>query len=413
VSLQVRLALAFASVALFTAAAIALVSPYVIARGFAHLEGQTVVAVSPVTDAGGGGGRQGAGGPPAGAGPAARAAQVQQDTTLTVLAVALAAAALASLAGALVAQRLVRPLRSLEEAAAAVASGELGRRSGVAERSDEVGSVGRSFDRMALELQRSQAARQRLLQDAAHELRTPLAVIEATASAVADGVYEAEPRHFATIRNQTRLMMRVVEDLRTVGLAEEGRLSLHRERWPVSDLVDAVAGDFRARARGSAIELRVRAVPGVEIFADRDRLAQALGVYLDNALRHTPAGGSVEVGARLVQVASGERIRIEVADTGPGIAQADLPWIFERFYQAHPARDHFTGSSGLGLTIARAIAEAHGGTVGAANRSAGAPSAGNASTGGSDPATPSSGATFWVELPVAPGSPSSVAVSTG
>lgn len=419
-SLRLRLALAFAGVALATGLVVAIVAPFVIGRGFARLEsdGSTAQVTSPP----GQGGRQAAGGPPAGYGPTARAAQVQQDTTVTVIVVALGAAIAASLAGIVVAGRIVRPLRSLEDAASAVASGDLGRRSGVAGRHDEVGSLGRSFDGMASELQRSDETRRRLLQDAAHELRTPLAVIDATASAIADGVYEPDERHLATIRDQSRLLARIVDDLRTIGLAEGGRLSLHRQRVRVDQLVTSVADAFQARAAAAGVELTVAPLPAAAIDADRDRLRQVLGALLDNALRHTPSGGHVHVSAGVGPGSDGN-VRIAVADTGPGIAPRDVPRLFDRFYQADRARDRSTGTSGLGLAIVRAIVEAHGGTVGAANRTdehatgdpvdaAGAPGGATSASGTAAGATGmiaggpgvtagTSGAVFWIELPAA------------
>jgi two-component system sensor histidine kinase BaeS len=390
VSLRFRLALAFAAVALATGLAVAIAAPFVIGRGFARLEsdGAAVQATFPP----GQGPRQAAGGPPAGYGPAARAARVQQETTLTVIVVALGAAIVASLAGIVVAGRIVRPLRSLEDAASAVASGDLRRRSGLAGRNDEVGSLGRSFDSMAAELQRSDEARRRLLQDAAHELRTPLAVIDATASAIADGVYAPDERHLATIRDQSRLLARIVDDLRTIGLAEDGRLSLHRQQIRVDHLVSSVVDAFQARAAAAAVMLSMGPLPAAAIDGDRDRLRQVIGALLDNALRHTPSGGRVDVSASAGPEAGGNA-RIEVADTGPGIAPQDMPRLFDRFYQADRARDRSTGTSGLGLAIVRAIVEAHGGTVGAANRTDGPASRGAAAR--------TSGAVFWIELPLA------------
>ncbi len=437
-TLRVRLALGFAAVALATGAVVALSAPFVIQHGFSRLEADMTVSGP---RAGTSGARPGAGGPPEGAGPAARAAQIQQDTTLTVIAVALAAAVVASLAGALVAGRIVGPLRSLETAAAAVAAGDLRRRSGVADRPDEVGSLGRSFDHMAEELQRADESRRRLLQDAAHELRTPLAVIDATASALSDGVYEPDQRHFSTIRDQSRQLARVVEDLRTIGLAEDGRLSLRVERVRVDRIVGSVVDAFRARAAQAGVELAMAPPAEATVDADPDRLGQALGVLLDNAIRHTPAGGSVHVtvhvpGAAMATVAPAatthgadrhppvsapaatvapapaatgagrqasppgtppapDRVRVEVTDTGPGIAAADLPRIFDRFYQADRARDRSTGTTGLGLAIARAIVQAHGGAIGAMNR------ADAARTEVGDPAAVGTGAIFWIELPLA------------
>ena len=248
-SLRLRLAVTFAFVALITAAAVALATPTIVGRGFAQIE----------SDASGMPGPGSARGPGAMAGMHAQ--QVQQETSVTLIAIAIAAAAGASLIGVLLAQRIAGPLSTLGVAAAAVARGDLGRRSGLGRRGDEIGSLGRSFDTMAGELQQAQAARQRFFQDIVHELKTPLAVIDATTNAVIDGVYDHEDRHLQTIRDQSRLLARIVDDLRTIGLAESGDLPLRKGPVPVRGLIDAVAQSFAARAQASGIRLDPDASP--------------------------------------------------------------------------------------------------------------------------------------------------------
>ena len=313
----------------------------------------------------------------------------QETTILRLILAAIAAAVVASLFGLLAAGRLVRPLTRLEQAAAAVARGDLGRRSGLADRSDEFGQLGRSFDTMAGELQAAEETRRRFLQDAAHELKTPLAVIEATSSAILDGVYTPERRHLETIRDQSRVLARIVDDLRTISLAEGGHLPLERSPLDIRAVLDSVCAGFEARAAGSLIKLSVEAPDGLIVDADPDRLRQAIGALVDNALRHTPEDGSLDIvatGSTLgIAVASRAGppksvVRLAVEDTGPGIPADSLPRIFERFYQADPSRSRGTGTSGLGLSIVRALAEAHGGRAGAENRTEG-------------------GARLWIELP--------------
>jgi two-component system sensor histidine kinase BaeS len=395
--LAVRLAIAFAVVAVATAVAVAIAAPPIVGRGFAMMQA-TGSAGGPGAGmgAGHGAGGQGQGGglgqgggqgPGGGAGtsasgtgtPGAYLAQAQAETTQTIMLVALVAAAVASLLGIVIARHLARPLERLEEAAAAVAQGDLGARSGIAGRGDEFGSLGRSFDAMAADLERGEAARRRFFQDAAHEMKTPLAVIDATAAAVMDGVYEHDDRHLATIREQARLLRRVVDDLRTISLADAGALALRLAPVPADDVVEAVADSFAARAAAARIELVVAPGAGGSpvVLVDRDRLAQALATMVDNALRFAPAGGHVLVG----RVQGGEgMIRFQVADDGPGVPPDDLPHVFDRLYQADAGRDRGTGTSGLGLAIARAIADAHGGGVGAENR-------------------PEGGVAFWLEVP--------------
>ncbi len=383
-TLRVRLALAFALVALLTAAAVALTAPAIVGRGFAAVE-----ADGSVPGAGRGQGQ----GPGPGAG--LHAQQVQQETTLTIIVVAIAAAGVASLFGLALATRMTRPLGRLEDSAAAVARGRLDARSGLDRRTDEIGSLARSFDTMAAELQTTEVARRRFFQDAAHELKTPLAVIDATTSAVIDGVYQHDDRHLETVRDQARLLGRIVDDLRVVSLADAGVLPLRREVLDVAAIMATTARDLGARATASGIRIDVAdpevptgsgeagtpvsraGSPPLTVSADPDRLRQVIAALLDNALRHTPQGGRIRLSAG---PAGAGRTRIDVVDSGPGIAADDLPHVFERFYQADAARDRSTGTSGLGLAIVRALVEAHGGAVRAASE-------------------PGGGARFEVELP--------------
>jgi two-component system sensor histidine kinase BaeS len=393
-SLRWRIALGFALVALATAAVIALATPPIVTQGFSDVDldsdgggpATAATAQAPLAtgeDSGDAGTTVTL--PPAPSSPSGSTpGQAQQTTIVRLLLAAAAAAAAASLLGLLAASRLVRPLTRLEEAAIAVAGGDLGRRSGLAERSDEFGQLGRTFDSMAGQLQLADETRRRFLQDAAHELKTPLAVIDATSSAILDGVYTPERRHLETIRDQSRVLARIVDDLRTISLAEGGNLPLDRRPQDVRRVLDSVAAGFEAQAAATSIKLSVEAPQGIVVEADPDRLRQMLGALVDNALRHAPEGGTVRMVAStsMSPVRTGSRrlvVRLAVEDTGPGIPQEALPRVFERFYQADPSRSRGTGTSGLGLSIVRALAEAHGGRVGAENRVEG-------------------GARLWIEL---------------
>jgi two-component system sensor histidine kinase BaeS len=358
-----------AVVAVLTAAAVAITAPAIVGRGFAAMEGTTAP----------GGGRGPGQGMGLGPGGGIHNQQIQQETTLTIIVVAGVAAGLATLLGLLIATRMTRPLARLEDAAASVAQGRLDTRSGLDDRTDEIGSLARSFDTMAADLQATEIARRRFFQDAAHELKTPLAVIDATTSAVIDGVYEHEDRHLETIRDQARLLERIVDDLRVVSLADAGVLPLRREAVDVAAALATVVRDLQARATVAGITIEVEDGPPGIVMADPDRLRQILAALADNAIRHTPPGGRVRL---LAQPAGPARTRISVIDTGSGIPAVDLPHVFERFYQADAARDRTTGTSGLGLSIVRALVEAHGGTVRAANE-------------------PGGGARFELELPSA------------
>jgi two-component system sensor histidine kinase BaeS len=384
-SLRWRIALGFAIVALATAVVVALAVPRIVSQGFSEFE----------TEVG-----QGADGPAASSGATATIAgegdtgegqpaptqvptgQAQQDTIFRLIVAAAGAAALASLLGLLVAGRLVRPLNRLGAAADGVARGDLTQRSGLAGRSDEFGRVGRTFDSMASDLQRAEETRRQFLQDTAHELRTPLTVIDATSSAILDGVYAPERRHIETIRDQSRVLARVVEDLRTISLAEGGHLPLDCKDLDLAEVLSSVAGGFEARAVAAGIELTVVGAAGLTVLADPVRLRQIVGALVDNALRHTPQGGAVTMAATQLARGAGQSgiVRVAVEDTGAGIPPDAVSHIFERYFQAGPSRNRHPGTSGLGLSIVRALAEAHGGTVGAENRVEG-------------------GARLWFELP--------------
>jgi two-component system, OmpR family, sensor histidine kinase BaeS len=419
VSLRWRIALGFALVALATAAVIALAAPPIITQGFSDIDTDSdagVPAASSITSAVPPGESDESGdgaavvispatttapAPAAAESPKQEAtqapaaattttAQAQQTTIMRLLLAAILAAAVASLFGLLGAGRLVRPLTRLEQAAAGVARGDLGQRSGLADRTDEFGQLGRTFDSMAGQLQAADESRRRFLQDAAHELKTPLAVIDATSSAILDGVYTPERRHLETIRDQSRVLARIVDDLRTISLAEGGHLPLERRPLDVRHMLESVVAGFEPRAAGTLIRLSVDAPGGLIVEADPDRLRQVMGALVDNALRHTPENGSIQVSAHPVATpgamiagrsgAARPFVRLTVEDSGPGIPAESLPRIFERFYQADSSRSRGTGTSGLGLSIVRALAEAHGWRVGAENRTEG-------------------GARLWIELP--------------
>ncbi len=247
-SLRLRLAIIFAFVAIVTASAIAVVTPGIVDHGFQQLRSES--------EARGAGGGQGLGqaenpGPREGRGPG----RAEQDTTLAIMFVAVVAAAGASVLGFLVAGRLVAPLGRLREAAVGVAAGDLGRRSGVRHRNDEIGDLARSFDAMAEALDRSDIARRRMFQDAAHELKTPLTVIDATTNAILDGVYEHDDRHLETIRQQSHLLARTVDDLRTVSLAESGQMPLTPATLDVAEILGGVVAGFEAPATLAGVKL--------------------------------------------------------------------------------------------------------------------------------------------------------------
>ena len=341
-SLRLRLARIIALVAFITAGIIALATPAIVDHGFAQL----------ADDVRAPGQGQGQGpGPREGRGPG----RAQRETTIAIIVLGVAAAAGASVFGFLVAGRLVSPLGRLRDAVADVATGDLERRSDVADRSDEIGDLGRSFDAMAESLERSDAIRRRLFQDAAHELKTPLTVIDATTTAILDGVYGHDDRHLETIRSQSQLLSRIVDDLRTVSLAEAGKLPLDIGPLDAAEVVreTVMAFDSAAGLAGVALTTEIAGAP-LGVVADRQRLGQMLGALTDNAIRHTPRDGHVTIEA----FATGGHVELAVRDDGPGIPPEDLPNVFERFYRVEAGSRQDAGTSGLGLSIVRALAAA-------------------------------------------------------
>ena len=249
--------------------------------------------------------------------------------------------------------RAVRPLASIADATQRLADGDAGVRVPVAG-PGPVRRLGASFNAMAERLDRSRSDRQALLADVTHELRTPLAVIGGSIEAMLDGVHPRDDAHLAPVLAETAVMARLLEDLRTLSLAEAGALPLHREDVDVRRLLADVAPGHAAAAGEASVDLA--AVDGAPLALDADpvRLREVVANLVVNAIRHTPRGGSVRLDATM----DGPWVEITVADTGEGITPADLDRVFDRFERRADG-----GGSGLGLTIARDLVAAHGGTI--------------------------------------------------
>lgn len=215
-------------------------------------------------------------------------------------------------------------------------------------------SLARTFNSMAERLQQNEATRRNLLADVTHELRTPLTIIQGNLEGVLDGIYARDDAHLAPILEETRVMSRLIDDLRTLSLAEAGALSLQKENTDLSALVrDAVAA-FASPANDAHVELHVKADEVVMVNVDELRIRAVLNNLLANALRYTPAGGSISVSVQREE----NKVRVEVSDTGSGIAPEVLPFVFDRFYKG---RD--SSGTGLGLAIAKQLVQAHGGEI--------------------------------------------------
>jgi two-component system OmpR family sensor kinase/two-component system sensor histidine kinase BaeS len=255
--------------------------------------------------------------------------------------------------------RLIVPLSDLVQAADAVAAGDLSVRVEETGRGG-LGRLAQSFNRMTSELERADRRRRNLTADVAHELRTPLHIIQGNLEGVLDGVYEPTDEHIRATLAETRSLGRLIEDLRVLSLAEAGELPLTREVVDVGDLLADVGTSFSGQAESQGVMLTVEPLSApLRVTADPGRLDQVLSNLVANALRPTPAGGQVALAAR----DRDDKVQIWVSDTGEGISEADLPYVFDRFWRGDRSRDRSAGQSGLGLAIARQLARAHGGEL--------------------------------------------------
>jgi signal transduction histidine kinase len=300
---------------------------------------------------------------------------------LLSLAVALFAAVVAALAVSWYFSRRVR--RSIVPVTAAAAQLEAGRydaRVPDPGLGGEFATLTATFNSLAERLALVETTRRRMLGDLAHEMRTPLATIDAHLEAVEDGVRDLDGNTFAVLRESTQRLRRLAEDIGAVSRAEEGGLKIHPQQVDPAGLAVTATDAARDRFNEKGVRLEIRVHTHDPVLADPDRIGQVLGNLLDNALRHTPPAGTVTLTCdRLDRPDPG--VRYTVTDTGDGVAPEHLPHLFDRFYRVDTARDRRHGGSGIGLAIARALVEAHGGTISVAS------------------AGPGHGTTFTVRLP--------------
>ncbi len=267
----------------------------------------------------------------------------------------------------ILATRIVRPVRGLASAARRVSRGDYQTRVQL-EGADELTVLARAFNELAGSLDSAEQRRRRLLADLAHELRTPLATIDAYLEGLADGVVQPDPGTWALLRAEAGRLGRLTDDIAKVSRAEERQLDLRVRTAPAQELLAAAAAAARSGYAEKGVRLELDAARGdASVAVDPDRFAEVLANLLENALRHTPPGGAVGLAA----APAGEDVLFTVSDTGEGIAPAELEQVFERFYRADPARSRDRGGSGIGLTIARALVEAHGGRISAESAGAG------------------------------------------
>lgn len=252
-------------------------------------------------------------------------------------------------------RRAATPVSELLEGVERIADGDFAAR--IRERGPrQVRGLARAFNRMAERLEDNEHQRRALLADVTHELRTPLTVIQGSLEGFLDGVYPADAAHLAPVLEETHVLARLIEDLRTLSLAESGTLALHREPTDLGVLAGETAAAFRPQAQAAGVTLNLDVSDDLPLLSvDPVRLSEVLHNLVSNALRYTPSGGAITLSGR---PAEDDGAVLEVRDTGAGIAPDALPHVFDRFYKSADSR-----GSGLGLAIAKNLVGAHGGQL--------------------------------------------------
>jgi signal transduction histidine kinase len=284
----------------------------------------------------------------------------------------------ALIVGVLLTRQFTRPIRALTLGAHKISEGDLSYRVKV-HSNDELGKLAESFNSMAINLDKSEQSRKRLVSDVTHELRTPLTIIDGTVDGIMDGVFQPDKERLSTIKEQTVLLTHLVSDLRDLSLAESGQLKLQKQPTDLTDLVSRKLSQFEASAKVKNIQLKLDSQSGLpDINIDPRRIEQVITNLLSNAIRHTPPNGQIIV---ILKKSDSGYLLLSVADNGEGISAEHVPHIFERFYRVETSRARSEGGAGLGLAIVKNMVEAHGGQVKVESQ-------------------PGKGSTFYVILPV-------------
>lgn len=273
------------------------------------------------------------------------------------------AGGLAVLVSIFIARELAVPLRRMAAAAGQISQGQLDQRVPV-KGADELAHLAMAFNQMAADLQQAEQLRRNLIADVAHELRTPVSVIQGNLQAILDDVYPLDKAEIASIYDETLTLSRLIADLRDLAQAEAGQLALNLQPVELGSLLATLIDLFGGLAHEKGVTLAFEVRPDLpSVSADSDRVRQILHNLLANAIRHTPAAGQVKVVAEVITTPD-PFVKISVTDTGPGLAPQDLPHVFDRFWRAEKSRSRQQGGSGLGLAIAKQLVEAQGGRIG-------------------------------------------------
>jgi two-component system, OmpR family, sensor histidine kinase BaeS len=264
------------------------------------------------------------------------------------------------------ARRLAQPLEAVSIAAKKMRGGDLSARAPVppSNITGEPEDLATNFNAMAESLERQERERKNMVADIAHELRTPIGVMQAKLEAIEDGVFPLSLEEIKKLSKQTQLLARLVQDLRTLSLADAGQLQLETRKFNLASKVREITSGFEPSAQQKRVKLEVRAPEKLELHGDPDRIAQVLSNLLDNALRYTPEHGTVRISLQSSQ----NTARVTVSDSGQGLPPESLEHVFDRFYRVDESRNRSSGGSGLGLAIARTILELHGGKISVKNR---------------------------------------------
>lgn len=281
-----------------------------------------------------------------------------ESVTRSVMIGASAAGAVAILLGIILSSRMIKPIKAITEASKSMKEGDLKQRVEVSS-GDEIGELADSFNSMASNLSEQERLRQNMVSDISHELRSPLSNIKGYLEGLKDGVLEPDRDLFDSLYQESRLLERLVDDLHDLSMAEAGQLNLDKKTVSLEDVISESLGSISSDAEEKDLQIEADIENSLLVCVDPARIGEVLRNLLTNAVRYSEEGGKIKIRARK----EGGEVVLSVSDSGEGIPDEDIPYVFDRFYRVDKSRSRSTGGSGLGLTIAREIVEAHEGEI--------------------------------------------------
>lgn len=285
--------------------------------------------------------------------------ELEESISYALLIGSLIAMGVAVLLTIVLSRAISAPVRVLSESALQIGKGDFSRQVKVKDKG-ELGELADAFNRMSRDLAQASQQRKNFVADIAHELRTPLTNIKGYLEAMHDNVVEPQSA-MQLVEEESDLLSQLVDDLQELALAEAGVLKLSFQRIDVQQIIQQMIKRYQSQIERKQLQLSQLTKQPVYIHADQTRIQQVLQNLLNNAIIHTPEGGSIQISAKKLQ----SHVEITVTDTGAGMNNEQLSYIFERFYRADPSRARATGGTGLGLTISKSLVEAHKGTISA------------------------------------------------